>query len=128
MNYYKDKDDNVYAFDSEAEMQRVCSSKRWHLTPISEAEKDELTKPPEPTTAELAERARAERDRLMREAYDPAVMQLMRKRRVLSSASEDVAGIDAQLAAWDAYANALEAVPDQPGFPESIDWPATPTE
>lgn len=83
---------------------------------------------PEPTPAELAERARTERDRLMREAYDPAVMQLLRKRRVLSSASEDVAGIDAQLAEWDAYANALEVVPDQPGFPNSIEWPEAPSD
>ncbi|GAB6177970.1 hypothetical protein JCM16814_28610 [Desulfobaculum senezii] len=83
--------------------------------------------PPEPTEAELAERARAERDRLMREAYDPAVMQLLRKRRVVVAASGDTAGIDAQLAAWDAYANALESVPDQPEFPRVIDWPTAPT-
>lgn len=84
--------------------------------------------PPEPTPAELATQARAERDRLMREAYDPAVMQLLRKRRVLSSASDDVAGIDAQLAEWDAYADALEVVPDQPGFPNSIEWPEAPSD
>lgn len=74
----------------------------------------------------LATQARAERDRLMREAYDPAVMQLLRKRRVIVAASGDTAGIDAQLAEWDAYANALEAVPDQVGFPRDIDWPVAP--
>lgn len=88
-----------------------------------------FTPPPphEPTTVQLAERARAERDRLMREAYDPAVMQLLRKRRVVVAASGDTAGIDAQLAAWDAYANALEAVPEQAEFPSVIDWPTAPT-
>ncbi|MFK4764548.1 tail fiber assembly protein [Desulfobaculum sp. SPO524] len=83
---------------------------------------------PEPTPAQLATQARAERDRLMREVYDPAVMQLLRKRRVLSSASEDVAGIDAQLTEWDAYADVLEVVPDQPGFPNSIEWPEAPSD
>ncbi|GAB6178400.1 hypothetical protein JCM16814_34930 [Desulfobaculum senezii] len=76
----------------------------------------------------LATQARAERDRLMREEYDPAVMQLLRKRRVVVAASGDTAGIDAQLAAWDAYANALEAVPDQVGFPRDIIWPQAPAE
>ncbi|MFK4765479.1 tail fiber assembly protein [Desulfobaculum sp. SPO524] len=84
--------------------------------------------PPEPTEAELAERARAERDRLMREAYDPAVMQLLRKRRVIVAASGDPTGIEAELAAWDDYANALEAVPDQVGFPRDIIWPQAPVE
>ncbi|GAB6176170.1 hypothetical protein JCM16814_10610 [Desulfobaculum senezii] len=84
--------------------------------------------PPEPTEAELATQARTERDRLMREVYDPAVMQLLRKRRVLLSASDDVAGIDARLAEWDAYADALEVVPDQPGFPNSIEWPEAPSD
>jgi hypothetical protein len=64
----------------------------------------------------------------MRKEYDPAVMQLLRKRRVLSSASDDVAGIDARLAEWDAYADALEVVPDQPGFPNSIEWPEAPSD
>lgn len=84
--------------------------------------------PPVPTPAELAAQARTERDRLMREEYDPAVMQLLRKRRVFVSVSGDPAGIDAQLAAWDDYANALEAVPDQVGFPRDIIWPQAPVE
>ncbi|WP_462328038.1 phage tail assembly chaperone [Desulfobaculum sp.] len=129
MRYYKDQNNNVYAFESAEEMHRVCSSKGWQdLTSITTAEKDEFTKPPEPTQDELATQARAERDRLMREVYDPAVMQRLRKRRVLSSASADVAGIDARLAEWDAYADALEVVPDQPGFPNSIEWPEAPSD
>lgn len=98
------------------------------LGPLPEGATLTPPQPPEPTPAELAERARAERDRLMRDAYDPAVMQLLRKRRVLSSASDDVAGIDARLAEWDAYADALEVVPDQPGFPNSIEWPEAPSD
>jgi hypothetical protein len=40
-------------------------------------------------------------------------------------------GIDApltanQVAAWKAYRQALRDVPEQAGFPSSIDWPATP--
>jgi hypothetical protein len=129
MKYYKDLNNKVYAFSSDEEMHQVCSRKGWQdLVPITEAEKNNLTKPPEPTQDELAERARAERDRLMREEYDPAVMQLLRKRRVVVAASGDTAGIDAQLAEWDAYANALEAVPEQVGFPCDIIWPQAPAE
>lgn len=75
----------------------------------------------------LATQARAERDRLMREEHDPAVMQLLRKRRVVVADAGDPAGIDAELAAWDDYANALEAVPEQAEFPSVIDWPTAPT-
>jgi hypothetical protein len=40
----------------------------------------------------------------------------------------DVEMSAAQAAAWRAYRKALRDVTDQPGFPDSIQWPETPTE
>lgn len=125
MKHYKDQNNKVYAFESDAEMCQVCSSKGWpYLVPISESEKDKLTKPQEPTEAQLATQARAERDRRMREEYDPAVMQLLRKRRTITCA--ETTTLDAEISEWDAYANELEKVPDQEGFPSHINWPNHP--
>lgn len=82
--------------------------------------------PPAPKTEELAALARAERDRLMREVYDPAMMQLLRRHRTAVTAGADTAEINASIAAWDAYAIALEGVPEQSGFPNEILWPQEP--
>jgi hypothetical protein len=82
--------------------------------------------PPAPNTEELAALARAERDRLMREVYDPAMMQLLRRHRTAVTAGADTAEINASIAAWDAYAIALEGVPEQAGFPNEIVWPQEP--
>lgn len=124
MKYFISTDNDLYVEPSEAVIDRegLVAITRQDFDSILANQKVSIP------TAELATQARAERDRLMREVYDPAVMQLLRKRRVLSSASDDVAGIDAQLAEWDAYADALEVVPDQPGFPNSIEWPEAPSD
>jgi len=46
MNYYKDTQDKIFAFESDEEMKQICRHKGWQeLTPITEAEKDELLKP-----------------------------------------------------------------------------------
>lgn len=82
--------------------------------------------PPAPRTDELAALSRAERDRLMREVYDPAMMQLLRRHRTAVTAGADTAEINASIAAWDAYAIALEGVPEQAGFPNEILWPQEP--
>ncbi|GFM33274.1 phage tail assembly chaperone [Desulfovibrio subterraneus] len=82
--------------------------------------------PPAPRTEELAALGRAERDRLMREVYDPAMMQLLRRHRTAVTAGADTAEINASIAAWDAYAIALEGVPEQAGFPNEIVWPQAP--
>lgn len=68
--------------------------------------------------------ARATRDALLRNVYDPAVAMLQRASR-LDPANHDQYA--AKLAEFDAWAVALQAVPDQSGFPHSIDWPEQPT-
>ncbi|NJB67207.1 hypothetical protein GGQ74_000847 [Desulfobaculum xiamenense] len=76
--------------------------------------------------AQLAATIRAERDRRMREVYDPAAMQLLRHRRAVVASGGDTTDIDAQLTAWDVYASALETIPEQSKFPESVEWPVEP--
>ncbi len=84
---------------------------------------------PEPTDAEISEAkrlrladarrslaagvARFERDRLLGEA-DTAV----------ALALDD--GDTARVAQLGAYRKALRAVPEQPGFPDAVDWPVKP--
>jgi hypothetical protein len=86
-----------------------------------------ITFTPAPSSLEeLAVLARAERNRLMREVYDPAMMQLLRRHRTAVTAGTDTAEINASIAAWDAYAGALEGVPEQAGFPNEIVWPQAP--
>lgn len=65
---------------------------------------------PEPTDQELADAARAQRNRAL-------------------SATDFIVLSDAPYAdksAWCAYRQALRDVPEQEGFPRSIDWPAAP--
>jgi hypothetical protein len=70
--------------------------------------------PPLPTQAELADRARAQRDTLLREVVD--AMNPMRW-EVLTEQQKD---------AWRAYRQALLDVPQQEGFPNNILWPEVP--
>ncbi|BBD08447.1 phage tail assembly chaperone [Desulfovibrio ferrophilus] len=75
---------------------------------------------------------RTERDRRVREVYDAAVMQLLRERRKAVAMAGDVAIVDALIADWDAYVDALCSLPDQPGFPWQgpddlvVPWPEPP--
>lgn len=73
-----------------------------------------LADPPLPTQAELADRARAQRDTLLREVVD--AMNPMRW-EVLTEQQKD---------AWRAYRQALLDVPKQEGFPNNILWPEVP--
>lgn len=84
----------------------------------------ELADPPAPSDDQLAAVARAQRDVLLRTVYDPAVAMLQRARRLDPEHDEQYA---AKLAEFDAWAVALQAVPEQPGFPHDIDWPEQPT-
>lgn len=69
----------------------------------------------------LAGSARAHRDALLRDVYDPAVAMLQRAQRM------GTPGAKAKLAEFDAWAVALQNVPEQAGFPHNIDWPEQPT-
>lgn len=84
----------------------------------------ELSDPPAPTVDQLAAVARAQRDTLLRTVYDPAVAMLQRAARLDPDNAEQYA---AKLAEFDAWAVALQAVPEQAGFPQNIDWPQQPS-
>jgi len=82
--------------------------------------------PPAPTEEELVATARAERDRLMCEVYDPTMMQLLRRHRTAVISGADTTEINTIIVAWDSYAYALERISEQPGFPTKIVWPQIP--
>jgi len=76
------------------------------------------------------ETIRNERDRRFRVIYDPSISQLFRKRR-LTTDSAELDSITAQITQWDSYANQLENIPQQPGFPwngniDLVPWPIPP--
>jgi len=86
-----------------------------------------------PSAEELAAGVRFERDRRMREVYDPAVNQLRRKIDTAQEAgeTEEASALRERLFAWHAYANALETLPEQEGFPwdgpgDFVPWPERP--
>jgi hypothetical protein len=83
--------------------------------------------PPAPSADELAALARTERDRLMRDVYDPAIMQALREHRAAVIAGDETAPINARIAAWDAYATALCDLTLQAEFPHVITWPEAPS-
>lgn len=73
----------------------------------------------------LEESVRQERDRLMRDKYDQGVMLVQRMIR-MSSDAEQITYLEGKLAELDVYAVALQDVPEQPGFPETVTWPTIP--
>lgn len=83
-------------------------------------------KPAAEVEAEAFAALRAERDMRLQD-YDKAVAQIQRDMR-LADASETPA-LEALLAKWDAYAQALCDLPAQKGAPwtsDTIPWPAEP--
>lgn len=74
---------------------------------------------PAPDATWLIAQGRAERDRQLRDVYDVGIIRAQRDERLGSDVSERVAALDA-------YAVALLDVPQQPGFPTTINWPDIP--
>lgn len=68
---------------------------------------------------------RAERDARYGSS-DDAHIKLERQIRTATKAGTDTAALEALLAKWDAYADALAAIPDQGGFPWTVNWPTRP--
>ena len=115
MKYYKKtKTGEVYAYETEEERQEwgapdlvamtpsdVCA----HLTPI-------------PTSDQLADTARAERDRLI----ESVRWRIERHNDELALGSEPTEPLEPLLR----YTQALRDVPQQAGFPETISWPELP--
>ena len=89
-----------------------------YLTEHPEALKEEPVPPP-PSDAELEAQAEATRQALFAE-YDKKVLQYQREVRL------GIAGAEARLAAWDAYAEALRAINDTSGWFRDPQWPPKP--
>lgn len=110
MKYFKDAKGNVFAYATDGSQDEFIQD---GLTPISESEAKLMTSE-SPTDSELASAARAKRDRLLSES-DWIVAR--------SIETEDAAPHE-----WLAYRQALRDVPEQEGFPKTINWPTAPTQ
>lgn len=78
--------------------------------------------PAGPDIESMAVMARQQRDTLLRSVYDPGISMAQRAIRMAKS-PEQVSYAEEKVQELDAYAEALQMVPDQPGFPLSIVWP-----
>ena len=110
MKYFKDKNGNIYA-----------------VSPIQNPKKDwvALTKKeteahlnPVPTTEQLADTARAKRDRRI----ESVRWRIERHNDELALGSEPTEPLEPLLQ----YVQALRDMPQQSGFPGEIDWPVNP--
>lgn len=81
--------------------------------------------PPVPESV-LASNARAMRDQLLRDNYDRGILMAQRYIR-LALTPEEISYAEGKIAELDSYAQALQEIPDQPGFPQTITWPTAPT-
>lgn len=81
---------------------------------------------PPPSDADLAYNARQQREELLRNTYDPGIMMALRALRIAAT-PEQTAYAQGKVSELDAYAEALLAITDQPGFPQTIIWPTAPT-
>lgn len=80
---------------------------------------------PGATDDELARAARQHRDWLLRNICDPGILMAQRALRMATS-PEETAYAESKIAELDIYALALQGIPEQAGFPISIEWPAEP--
>lgn len=106
MKYFKDSANVVYAFESDGSQDEFIPE---GLTPITDAEADELRRPVLSDT-ELAAIVRADRDA-----------------RLLASDWSQLRDVpDVTAAAWAPYRQALRDLTSQPGFPRTVTWPVAP--
>ena len=114
MKYYKNTHGEVYAYETEAERNEWGAPE---LVKMTEAEIDaHLT--PVPTPEQLADTARAKRDRLI----ESVRWRIERHSDELALGGEPTEPLEPLLQ----YAQALRDVPQQEGFPEAVEWPQCP--
>ena len=107
---YKDTQGNIYAYSD-------FQTPKDGLTKITKQEALELTNPP-PTTEQIAEQVRAERD---------AKIEAVRWR--IERAKDELelgVPLTEPLEPLLQYVQALRDVPQQVGFPENVEWPPEP--
>ena len=114
MIYYKSKTGEVYAHKTEAERQEWGAPDLVAMTPT---EVDAHLNP-KPTTEQLANTARSKRDRLI----ESVRWRIERHSDELALGSEPTEPLEPLLL----YAQELRDVPQQAGFPESVEWPQCP--
>lgn len=107
MKYYKDIAGNVYAYND-------IQKPRAGLVVLTKKETDAILNPV-PTTEQLADTVRAERDRLI----ETVRWRIERHRDELALGSEPTEPLEPLLK----YTQALRDVPQQAGFPEAVEWP-----
>ena len=115
MKYYKHpKTNEVFAYESE---QIEGGWVKEGLMPMTESEV-EAHLSPAPTTEQLADATRAERDRLI----DSVRWRIERHNDELAFGIEPTEPLEPLLQ----YIQDLRDVPQQAGFPESVEWPQCP--
>lgn len=114
MIYYKSKTGEVYAYETEEERQEWGAP---DLVSMTTGEVDAHLNPV-PTTEQLADTARAERDRLI----ESVRWRIERHSDELELGREPTEPLEPLLQ----YTQALRDVPQQTGFPESVEWPQCP--
>ena len=116
MNYYKDNQNNVFAYSD-------IQTPKDGLTKITEQEALELTNPP-PTTGELFNRLRSFRD-----ARINSVLWMRERHADELELDKETSLTPEQYTALLAYIQALRDLPAQPGAPwpdGDIPWPIKP--
>ncbi len=60
------------------------------------------------------------------DSYRDELERLQRLKRQVERTGGDTSTIDADLATWDVYGQALADITDQPGWPREVQWPVRP--
>lgn len=112
--YFKNSNNEVFSYETEAER------RKWGAPDLVEMTHEEVESHlnPQPTPEQLADAARAERDRLI----ESVRWRIERHSDELALGSEPTEPLEPLLQ----YAQALRDVPQQTGFPESVEWPQCP--
>lgn len=80
---------------------------------------------PGSTPAGKAQAARIQRDSLLRTICDPGILMAQRALRMATDPVE-IAYIEGKIQELDIYAAALQDIPEQPDFPQTVIWPVAP--
>lgn len=80
---------------------------------------------PSPIPADKSIEIRGKRDRLLVEIYDRGTMMCQRGLRMTADPLV-IASLNAKQAELDLFAVAMQSIPDQPGFPDDVEWPEIP--